>query len=64
MSLCHSHTSETSPAVTSRGKSGGHASFFLGVAIAALIWAALGVGTTISLSTSVVAQAPTLTISR
>ena len=49
---------------SSRGQGGFHGSFCLGVAIAALIWAALGVGTTVSLSTSVMAEPPALTIAR
>ena len=38
--------------------------FFLGLAISALIWALLGIGTTISISSSVVPELPSIAISR
>lgn len=62
MSLCYCTRSAARSADTK--ESSLPSGFMLGIAIAALIWAALGVGTTISVSSTVLSEAPGLTLTR
>ena len=61
MSLCYCTRSSVT---TAPKESGLPAGFMLGIAIAALIWTALGVGTTISVSSTALSEAPQLTLTR
>lgn len=63
MSLCYC-TRTAARSTDSAKETGLPTGFMTGIAIAALIWAALGVGTTISVSASALSNAPQLELSR